>query len=121
MSGGRVGVKPYKADQAAKTAKLKAVTEAIFQANGKKVFLEYHDGADWAARKAAAGLRLTPEAVDYMEREVKARKLADEARKKNLETENAVLSETKPDVDGERGGDGAGDVRSTDNGVQKGS
>lgn len=121
MTRARVGSAAYKADQAAKTAKLKAVTEAIFQDNGKNVFLEYHDGADWAVRKAAAGLRLTPEAVDYMEREVKARKLADEARKKNLETENAVLSETRPDVGGEPVGNGAGDVRSPDNGVQKGS
>lgn len=53
-----------------------------------ELWLAYHDQEPWAKVKLAAGLRLTPEAVVYMEREVTARKLAEAARLKNLEPDN---------------------------------
>jgi hypothetical protein len=59
-----------------------------FNRRAGEVWLAYHDNEPWAKAKLARGMVLTPEALEYMERAVNARNLADEARKKNLETEN---------------------------------
>lgn len=80
-----------------------------FGKRGAALWLAYHENALWAQRKLAAGLVLTEEALTYMEREIGARKMAEEARTKNLETEN----ENPPaESNGERqpAGDGQRDV-----------
>lgn len=55
------------------------------KAADEAVFLEYHDKSPWAVAKVQAGLRLNPQAVDYMRRENEARR--DE--KARFEAENA--------------------------------
>lgn len=84
-----------------------------------EIWLAYHDNAPWAQAKLDAGLRLSPEALQYMEREVEARRLADEALKKNLAIKD------KDDVTaitvsrGEPAGDGRRDSQDSGSGVQE--
>jgi hypothetical protein len=84
-----------------------------FGKRGAEVWLAYHENALWAQRKLDAGLVLTEEALTYMEREITARKMAEEARTKNLETENVELQaagsngERQPAGDGQRDESGA--------------
>lgn len=79
-----------------------------------EIWLTYHENAPWAIRKLANGLRLTPEALDYMEREVEVRRLADEALKKNLaikdssDVEAIIVSQRQPAVHGASDGTDAG-------------
>lgn len=110
MKKGRVDSAAYKAEQAAKTAETKAAAEVVFQKHAQAVFLDYHEKAGWAVRKVEAGLRLAPEAVEYMEREIASRKLAEEARQKNLETENVKNPESEPAADSKPAGDGERNV-----------
>ncbi len=65
--------------------------EADFRKRAGEVWLAYQNNELWARRKLEAGLALTPEALDYMEREIEARKVMadhDAAIKKEVEAEN---------------------------------
>lgn len=44
--------------------------DQIHRSSDDQVFLEYHNNSPWAKAKVAAGLRLAPEAVAYMKREL---------------------------------------------------
>ncbi len=55
------------------------------------VFLEYHGQSPWALAKVKAGLRLNPQAVDYMRRENEARAEA----KARFDKENAAFEAQK--------------------------
>lgn len=92
-----------------------AAAEAEFRTKAGKVWLDYHNNELWARRKLEAGLTLTPEGLDYMEREVETRKLAAEHAdniKKEIEAENAAPIPPTPAGDSEsagiRGSDGTG-------------
>lgn len=65
-----------------------ASQELEFRELAATVWLAYHDNEPWAQRKLEAGLNLTPEALQYMEREVLARAAAEAHRKKLTENEN---------------------------------
>lgn len=80
-------------------------------------FLAYHDNSPWAHAKVRAGLRLTPESVAYMEKELERRKLVTEAYNQQLATESKAHDpaqhETSPvpsSANGQRG-TGADGVR----------
>lgn len=73
-------------------------------------FLAYHDNSPWAHAKVRAGLRLTPESVAYMEKELERRKLVTEAYNQQLATESKAhdpaqheTSPVPPSADGQRG------------------
>lgn len=120
MKNARVGSVAYKTAQAAKNAEAKARAEAVFKKHAQAVFLAYHENAGWAVRKVEAGIHLTPEAVEYMEREVNARKLAEEARAKNLEKTDVENPENELAAIDKSAGTGERDVGSAGNDVQKG-
>jgi hypothetical protein len=82
-----------------------------------EIWLTYHDNEPWARAKLAAGLNLTPEALQYMEREVTAREAAEAARKKNLETEYAPDVEIESAGQRERPGDGGRDREESGSGI----
>lgn len=74
------------------------------------IFLAYHENTAWAHAKVQAGLRLTPESVAYMEKELERRKLALEFYNQQLATESKIHAESQPEtspvppsVDGQRG------------------
>lgn len=97
------------------TAELTEEMRADAEAFGKRaaeVWLDYHENALWARNKLDAGLVLTEEALVYMERELVSRRLAGEARKKNLEPENVELPAAKSDGEPKSAGDGERDVSS---------
>lgn len=53
------------------------------------VFLDYHEQSPWAKAKVSAGLRLTPEALAYMQNEIDARGLRKKLYDEQLEKEKA--------------------------------
>lgn len=89
-----------------------AMHEAViaYGARAAQAWLDYHADAMWARNKLNAGLVLTEEALVYMEREVTSRGLAEQSRKKNLETENVKPTTAEPDGEHESAGTGERDV-----------
>lgn len=73
--------KKTKAELAAEAVVKKA--SADLQAKGSALFLEYYYDGLYAHAKLAAGMTFTPESVEYMERAVKNRRVAEEIRKEN--------------------------------------
>lgn len=74
----------------------------------EQVFLDYHGRSPWAQAKLAAGVKLFPESVAYMERELAERKRAAEQREKNLKEDKADATQQPPETPspesvGERG------------------
>lgn len=83
---------------------------AVVMSNDNAVFLAYHENTPWAHAKIAAGLRLTPESLVYMEKELERRKLALEFYNQQLATESKIHAEAQhetspvpPSADGQRG------------------
>lgn len=76
------------------------------QAADEAVFLEYHDNSPWAKAKVKAGLRLNPQAVNYMTMENEARRdgrarfAEDNAAFEEIRRRDAGLppAEKKPDA-----------------------
>lgn len=83
---------------------------AAFGKRAVQAWLDYHGAALWARNKLDAGMVLTEEALVYMEREVTSRGLAEQSRKKNLETENVKPTTAEPDGEHESAGTGERDV-----------
>lgn len=52
------------------------------------VYLAYHDGSPWARAKLEAGLRLNPESVAFMQKELDRRKMVKDAYDAELAKEN---------------------------------
>lgn len=91
--------------------------QVAFRAEARRIWLAYHDNEPWARAKMEAGLQLTPEALVYMERELTARTLAEEARQRNLkaqdpsDVEAISTSRSEPHSDGgSSGADSEGGV-----------
>lgn len=68
-------------------AQAKAADDAL-QARGVAAFTDYYQDGPYARAKLAAGMRFTPELVDYLERAVSNRKIAEKIRKENEESDN---------------------------------
>lgn len=62
------------------------------------IYLAYHDQSPWAVAKVAAGLRLTPESVAYMEKELERRKLAAESYAQQLASESQAHAQENPNA-----------------------
>lgn len=86
-----------------------AIHRAALYERGVKAFRAYYGDGQYANAKLAAGMAFTPELVGYLEREVANRKVAEEIRKKNLESENAESIPTEHVGESKSGGDGGGD------------
>lgn len=95
-----------------------------FQNRCRAVWLEYHEDADWAQRKLNAGLILTPEGIDYMEREIFARreqKKHDDKLKKEMEDESPKSVPQRPEVVSELHPAAGGDTEDPGSSVPQGS
>lgn len=68
----------------------------------EKVFLDYHQNSPWAQEKVKAGVRLFPESVAYMQRELAERARAQAAHEKTLgeikEQDNAERTAEAPEA-----------------------
>lgn len=93
---------------------------ADFQKRAEALFLEYYYNSPYAHAKIKAGLRLTPEALDYMQREVDNRRIAAQIVAENTKEESRETNDSvalAPPGDVQRGGPGA---RDGDGGGQQG-
>lgn len=80
-------------------AQAKAAEDAL-QARGVAAFKDYYQDGPYARAKLAAGMTFTPELVEYLERAVSNRKIAEQIRKENEESDNGIAE----------AGTGSGDV-----------
>jgi hypothetical protein len=64
----------------------------------EQVFLDYHGRSPWALAKVAAGLRLFPESIAYMQRELAERKRAEAVRTENLKEDKADAPQQPPET-----------------------